>query len=68
MNGRWKVLRSLVAATVASLLGISGAAAQSGNPIKVGGHVYYFVFGDTKTTTVNRSTYETIAESIRVRV
>jgi branched-chain amino acid transport system substrate-binding protein len=36
MNGRRNALRSLAAVALASLLGISGAAAQSGNPIKVG--------------------------------
>jgi branched-chain amino acid transport system substrate-binding protein len=36
MNGRRNALRSLGAVALASLLGISGAAAQSGNPIKVG--------------------------------
>src|SRR6476646_10649346 len=36
MNGRRNALRSLAAIAAASLLGISGAAAQSGNPIKVG--------------------------------
>jgi branched-chain amino acid transport system substrate-binding protein len=39
MNGRRNALRSLVAVAFASLLpglGLSGAAAQSGNPIKVG--------------------------------
>src|SRR5262249_49359179 len=36
MNGRRNALRSLSAVALASLLGISGAAAQSGNPIKVG--------------------------------
>ena len=36
MNGRRSALRSLAAVAVASLLGMSGAAAQSGNPIKVG--------------------------------
>jgi len=36
MNGRRNALRSLVAVAFASLIGLSGAAAQSGNPIKVG--------------------------------
>jgi branched-chain amino acid transport system substrate-binding protein len=36
MNGRRNALRSLGAVALASLLGISGAAAQSSNPIKVG--------------------------------
>lgn len=36
MNGRRNVLRSLAAATLASLIGLSGAAAQGGPPIKVG--------------------------------
>jgi branched-chain amino acid transport system substrate-binding protein len=36
MNGRRHMLRTLAAATLASLVGLSGAAAQSGNPIKVG--------------------------------
>src|ERR1700760_3582841 len=36
MNGRRNALRSLGAVALASLLGISAASAQSGNPIKVG--------------------------------
>jgi len=36
MNGRRNALRSLAAVTLVGLLGITGAAAQSGNPIKVG--------------------------------
>ncbi len=36
MNGRRNALRSLVAVAFASLMGLTGAAAQSGNPIKVG--------------------------------
>jgi branched-chain amino acid transport system substrate-binding protein len=36
MNGRRHALRSLAAAALASLIGLTGAAAQSGNPIKVG--------------------------------
>ena len=36
MKGRRKALRSLAAAALVSLLGLNGAAAQSGNPIKVG--------------------------------
>src|SRR5437868_7478336 len=36
MNGRRHMLRTLATATLASLIGLSGAAAQSGNPIKVG--------------------------------
>jgi branched-chain amino acid transport system substrate-binding protein len=36
MNGRRNALRSLAAAALASLIGLTGAAAQSGNPIKVG--------------------------------
>jgi branched-chain amino acid transport system substrate-binding protein len=36
MNGRRNALRSLVAVAFASLIGLTGAAAQSGNPIKVG--------------------------------
>src|SRR5258707_3949786 len=36
MGGRRNALRSLAAVTLASLLGLPGAAAQSGNPIKVG--------------------------------
>src|SRR5882724_9063843 len=36
MNARRNALRSLAAVGLASLLGLTGAAAQSGNPIKVG--------------------------------
>ena len=36
MNGRRHMLRTLAGAALASLIGLSGAAAQSGNPIKVG--------------------------------
>jgi len=36
MFGRRKAFQSLAAAAVASLVGLTGAAAQSGNPIKVG--------------------------------
>src|SRR5712692_9009165 len=35
-NGRRNALRSLAAAALTSLIGLTGAAAQSGNPIKVG--------------------------------
>jgi branched-chain amino acid transport system substrate-binding protein len=36
MNGRRNALRSLAAVALTSLIGLPGAAAQSGNPIKVG--------------------------------
>src|SRR5260221_9978557 len=35
-NGRRNALRSLAAVALTSLIGLTGAAAQSGNPIKVG--------------------------------
>jgi hypothetical protein len=37
-------------------------------PLKVGGHTWYFIFGNTKTKSVTLRTYEQIAESIRVTV
>ena len=35
-------------------------------PTKVGGHTWYFIFGNSKSTTVDATTYEEILESIRV--
>ncbi|MGH2784008.1 MAG: hypothetical protein ACRDJ1_01975 [Actinomycetota bacterium] len=37
------------------------------DPEKVGGHVYYFVFGNTQKTTVDQPMYEAILESIQVK-
>jgi hypothetical protein len=37
-------------------------------PSQVGGHTWYFVFGNQKTTSVDAATFEEIAESIRVTV
>jgi hypothetical protein len=35
-------------------------------PPKVGGHTWYFIFGNAKTTTVEPDSFEEILESIRV--
>jgi len=37
-------------------------------PKEVGGHTWYFVFGNAKATSVDAATFEEIAESIRVTV
>jgi hypothetical protein len=36
-------------------------------PQKVGGHTWYFAFGNTTTTTVDLSLYEQVLESVRVK-
>ena len=35
-------------------------------PPSVGGHTWYFIFGDSDSTTVAEATYEAIVESVRV--
>lgn len=39
---------------------------STGEAEKVGGHVWYFIFGNTKTATVDQASFEQIIESIRV--
>jgi hypothetical protein len=36
-------------------------------PVKVAGHVWYFMFGNAKAVTIDAGAFERIAESIRVR-
>ena len=40
---------------------------STGEAEKVGGHVYYFIFGNTKTATVDQAAFEQIIESLRVK-
>ena len=40
---------------------------SGGDPEKVGGHSWYFIFGDTDSVTVDQPTFEQIIESIRVK-
>ena len=40
---------------------------STGEAEKVGGHVWYFIFGNTKTATVDQASFEQIIESIRVK-
>ncbi len=39
-------------------------AKGNGDPTKVGGHVWYFIFGNTKATTVDLTMFEDIVESV----
>lgn len=42
-------------------------AEGSGEPPKVGGNSYYFIFGDTDTATVDAAEFETIIESVEAK-
>ena len=39
----------------------------AGDPPKVGGHTWYFIFGNTTRTSIDVGTFEQIVESIRVK-
>jgi hypothetical protein len=39
----------------------------SADPPKVGGHTWYFIFGNTATTAVDAALFERIVESVRVK-
>jgi hypothetical protein len=40
---------------------------SGGTPPTVGGHTWYFIFGNTTTTTIDATVFEQIAESVRVK-
>lgn len=40
---------------------------NTGAPPKVAGHEYYFIFGDTDSTTIDASAFETIIESLEAK-
>ena len=42
-------------------------AKSSGTPPTVGGHTWYFIFGDTDSTTIDQAVFEQLVESVTVK-